>query len=168
MTVDPGSASIVRDLPVVSMKVILTMRTKQPRSGPQPEKYRPPVRPGAVLYTARRAARQGGVRTAFLDWDHVDRGRAGFGDQSIGRRAAEDLGWISFALSHLPRRRRACPGDPEILSTDHQQSRWPGQARPRLKREGSCSDLTGIRSNCRPPRLTLKYATWRRLQAGLL
>jgi hypothetical protein len=26
ITVDPGSASIVRDLPVVSMKVILTMR----------------------------------------------------------------------------------------------------------------------------------------------
>jgi hypothetical protein len=37
MTVDPGSASIVRDLPVVSMKVILTMRTKQPDSGPNLE-----------------------------------------------------------------------------------------------------------------------------------
>ena len=55
---------------------------------------------------------------------------------------ASQLEQISFALNHLPRRRRACPGDPGILSTEHQQSRWPGQARPRLDREGRRSNLT--------------------------
>jgi hypothetical protein len=57
MTVDPGSASMVRDLPVLSMKVILTMRPKRLDSGPI-RKSPQPDRQGACLYTPRHAARQ--------------------------------------------------------------------------------------------------------------
>src|SRR5215831_17896558 len=63
---------------------------------------------------------------------------------------------ISSALNHLPRRRRACPGDPEFLSTERQQSRWPGQARSRLEREVRRSNPTGIRAN----RPQFPYLAW--------
>src|SRR5215831_11549684 len=101
--------------------------------------------------TGRSSNHRSAVERQHQDWRLLDAPlEAGHGTRPI------HLERISFALNHLPRRRRACPGDPEFLSTERQQSRWPGQARSRLEREVRRSNPTGIRAN----RPQFPYLAW--------